>query len=78
MPIADHRATGQGVFGIKRHVKSGLQKGVRTAVRCGLGLPARMPRISDRRKTAVIVPLNLTGGKPPLGNGRERDHGNAG
>lgn len=36
-------ATGQGVFGINRHVKSfGQQEGVRTGRHGGLSLPARM------------------------------------
>lgn len=52
MPIDHHRATGWGVFGLKRHVKSGLQEGVRTTAWCGLGLPARILRFSEHGKTA--------------------------
>lgn len=70
MPIADHRATGQGVFGIKRHVKSGLQKGVRTADRCGLGLPARRRVFFDLGKTAdyaAAEPENCADGNHAFG-----------
>lgn len=52
MPIERHRATGWGVFGLKRHVKGCLQEGVRTKAWRGLGLPARILRFSEHGKTA--------------------------
>lgn len=42
MLIDHHRTTGQGVFGIKRHVKSSNQEGVRTRRYGGLSLPGQM------------------------------------
>ena len=51
-PIADHRATGWGDFGIKRHVKSELAKGSPGKTPGGLGLPARERAFFDRGKTA--------------------------
>lgn len=65
MPIDRHQATGWGVFGIKRHVKSGLQEGVRATIPCGLGLPARMLCSSTREKPPTA---RLTDGKA---HGRE-------
>ena len=55
MPIERHRATGWGVFGIKRHVKGSLQECVRTTDWRGLGLPARMPTVFAMGKTTVIA-----------------------
>jgi len=50
MTILSYPATGKGVFGIKRHVKSSLQRGVRATSRCGLGLSARMRMLSEYEK----------------------------
>lgn len=52
MPIERHRATGWGVFGLKRHVKGGLQECVRATALSGLGLPARILGLSEHGKTA--------------------------
>ena len=52
MTIAHLRATGGGVFGIKRHVKSGLQECVRTTAWRGLALPGRILGFSEHGKTA--------------------------
>ena len=51
-PITDHRATGCGVFGIKRQVKSGLAEGRPNRPPCGLALPGRKQRFFDLGKTA--------------------------
>lgn len=51
-PITDHRATGWGVFGIKRHVKSVLAEGrpINAFVRIGPTGPDALPVM--RGKTA--------------------------
>lgn len=66
MPIERHRATGWGVFGLKRHVKSGLQECVRAAALSGLGLPARILGFSEHGKTADNARRGLL--KPLAGN----------
>ena len=51
--------------------KASLQKGVLASVRCGLGLPARKRRFSDRGKTAdhdLAKPDALMAGKAVTGH----------
>ena len=59
-PITDHRATGWGVFGIKRHVKSVLAEGRPNRPPCGLALPGRILRFSEHGKPPTTQRLHLT------------------